>query len=206
MKSIFRYDSYKFALQMLNPIGLDGKCEFEWPHTPSFEANRPIHFCVGDINEITCSKFQVKWTSSGCSLPLDPLGLRVVFSSLFFLSVSSPSFFLAFPFPLFFLLILSSTLPHLCLFFFPPPFFFFWSSFNKGTKGKEVWSNFHLEVEKRICLVEFSFGRAVLSLGISLVCREILSNFHLGECIFNLIFKILRNLKIESRSDDYLQN
>ncbi len=42
----------------------------------------------------------------GCSLPLDPLGLRVVFSSLFFLSISSsPSFFLALPFPLFFLLI-----------------------------------------------------------------------------------------------------
>ncbi len=29
-----------------------------------------------------------------------------------------------------------------------------------------AWLNFHFEVEKRICLVEFSYGRAVLSLGI----------------------------------------
>ena len=39
MKSSFRYDSYKFALQMLNPTDLEGKCEFEWPHTPNFEVN-----------------------------------------------------------------------------------------------------------------------------------------------------------------------
>ncbi len=39
MKSSLRYDSYKFALQMLNPTDLEGKCEFEWPHTPSFEVN-----------------------------------------------------------------------------------------------------------------------------------------------------------------------
>jgi hypothetical protein len=34
-----RYDSYKFGLQKLNPTDLEGKCEFEWPHTPSFEVN-----------------------------------------------------------------------------------------------------------------------------------------------------------------------
>ncbi len=39
MKSSLRYDSYKFALQMLNPTDPEGKCEFEWPHTPNFEVN-----------------------------------------------------------------------------------------------------------------------------------------------------------------------
>ncbi len=39
MKSSLGYDSYKFALQKLNPTGLDGKCEFEWAHTPSYEVN-----------------------------------------------------------------------------------------------------------------------------------------------------------------------
>ncbi len=33
MNSSLRYDSYKFALQMLNPTNPEGKCEFEWPHT-----------------------------------------------------------------------------------------------------------------------------------------------------------------------------
>ncbi len=37
MKSSLRYDSYKFALQMLTSIDLEGKCEFGWPHTPNFE-------------------------------------------------------------------------------------------------------------------------------------------------------------------------
>jgi hypothetical protein len=59
-------------------------------------------------------------------------------------------------------------------------------------KGKEVC----------ICRVEFSFGggqedllcrifmwsSGVVDHRFSLVCREILSNFHLGECIFNLFF------------------
>ncbi len=50
MKSSLRYDSYKFALQILNstnqknkktfpPIIYGTKCEFEWPHTPNFEVN-----------------------------------------------------------------------------------------------------------------------------------------------------------------------
>ncbi len=39
MKSSFRYDRYKFALQKLNTTELEGKCEFEWPHTPSFEVS-----------------------------------------------------------------------------------------------------------------------------------------------------------------------
>jgi hypothetical protein len=39
MNSSLRYDSYKFALQMLNPTDTEGKCEFEWPHTPNFEVN-----------------------------------------------------------------------------------------------------------------------------------------------------------------------
>ncbi len=39
MKSSLRYDSYKSALQILNPIDPEGKCEFEWPHTPNFEVN-----------------------------------------------------------------------------------------------------------------------------------------------------------------------
>ncbi len=37
MNSSFRYDSHKFALQMLTPTDLEWKCEFEWPHTPNFE-------------------------------------------------------------------------------------------------------------------------------------------------------------------------
>ena len=39
MKSSLRYDSYKFALQMLTSIDPEGKCEFGWPHTPNFEVN-----------------------------------------------------------------------------------------------------------------------------------------------------------------------
>ncbi len=39
MKFSFRSESYKFALQKLNPTDLEGKCEFEWPQTPSFEVN-----------------------------------------------------------------------------------------------------------------------------------------------------------------------
>ncbi len=38
-KSSFRYDSYKFALQVFNPTSPEGKREFEWPLTPSFEVN-----------------------------------------------------------------------------------------------------------------------------------------------------------------------
>ncbi len=39
MKSSLRYGSYKFALQILNPTDPEGKCEFEWPHTPNFDVN-----------------------------------------------------------------------------------------------------------------------------------------------------------------------
>ena len=46
MKYSLRYDSYKFALQILNPIDPEGKCEFEWPHTPNFEVN-PQTFVLG---------------------------------------------------------------------------------------------------------------------------------------------------------------
>jgi hypothetical protein len=50
----------------------------------------------------------------------------------------------------------------------------------KGKRFVFAWSNFHLEVEKRICLVEFSFGRAVLSLGIVLWCVEKFAEFSFG--------------------------
>jgi hypothetical protein len=70
-------------------------------------------------------------------------------------------------------------------------------------KGKEMC----------ICLVEFSFGGGkedllcrifIRSSGVfpwncSLVCRGIFSNFHLGEFIFNLIFKFVRNLMVDGR-------
>jgi hypothetical protein len=39
MKSSLRYDSCKFALHMLTSIDPEGKCQFEWPHTPNFEVN-----------------------------------------------------------------------------------------------------------------------------------------------------------------------
>jgi hypothetical protein len=39
MNSSLGYDSFKFGLQKLNHIDLEGKCEFKWPHTPSFEVN-----------------------------------------------------------------------------------------------------------------------------------------------------------------------
>ncbi len=42
----------------------------------------------------------------------------------------------------------------------------------KGKRCVFAWSNFYLEVEKRICLVEISFGRAVLSLGMVFWCVE----------------------------------
>jgi hypothetical protein len=38
MKSSLRYDSYKFALQMLTSMDPEGKCEIEWPHS-NFEVN-----------------------------------------------------------------------------------------------------------------------------------------------------------------------
>ncbi len=61
-------------------------------------------------------------------------------------------------------------------------------------KGKRcVFVKFHLEVGKRICLVELSFGGVVLSLEISLVLTEFLSNFHLGECIFVSVISALRD-------------
>ncbi len=48
----------------------------------------------------------------------------------------------------------------------------------KGKRCEFAW--FHLEVGKRICLVEFSFGRAVLSLGIVLWCVEKFAEFSFG--------------------------
>ncbi len=42
----------------------------------------------------------------------------------------------------------------------------------KGKRCVFAWSNFHLEVEKRISFFEFSFGRGVFSLGIVLWCVE----------------------------------
>jgi hypothetical protein len=56
----------------------------------------------------------------------------------------------------------------------------------KGKRCVFAWSNFHLV--KRCFHLEFS-----------LVCRGILSNLHVGECTFNLIFKFVRNLMVDGR-------
>ncbi len=48
----------------------------------------------------------------------------------------------------------------------------------KGKVCVFAWSDFHLEVGKRICFAELSFGRDVLSLGIFFGMLRIFENFN----------------------------
>ncbi len=61
-KSSLGYDSYKFAYAQLH---WSLRKMWIWVASYSEFWSETLDFCVGDINEITCSKFQVKWTSSG---------------------------------------------------------------------------------------------------------------------------------------------